>query len=230
MIDSVRREIAATTPGTVRHLASRCGAAEDLLGQGPLTAERAMVLLVALFLCDVAQAVQQALNPQFSQDKDYEFDPCSGMYRAKVIKDPHIDLAHGGRADFRGGNNTLYNFLSTPGLSVNVRMEEALYSLHDGKLLVNGTYMTEVQELRPGLRRDHVQERLYGGSRQLFYAAGNSTVCAVRSHFCIHKLLRTHKGGGAKEGRNPLATPRLPTSGVLTGTALATGTAQELRH
>ena len=43
--------------------------------------------------------------------------------------------------DFR---NTTYNYLSTLGLSVNVRMEEALYSLHDGKLLVNGTYMTEV--------------------------------------------------------------------------------------
>ena len=48
------------------------------------------------------------------------------------------------RADFRGEDGALYNYLSTPGLSVNVRIEEALYTLHDGKLLVNGTFMTEV--------------------------------------------------------------------------------------
>ena len=184
-----------------------------------------MVLLVALFLCERAQALVRATS---ILDPDYHLDPCSSKYVAKVLNWPTDGSARAGGLPGKENNTT---FVPPPlGLSVNVRMEEALYSLHDGKLLVNGTYMTEVQELRPGLRRDHVQERLYGGSRQLFYAAGNSTVCAVRSHFCIHKLLRTHKGGGAKEGRNPLATPRLPTSGVLTGTALATGTAQELRH
>ena len=55
-----------------------------------------------------------------------------------------MDLSKGGRADFRGEDGALYNYLSTPGLSVNVRIEEALYTLHDGKLLVNGTFMTEV--------------------------------------------------------------------------------------
>jgi len=61
-----------------------------------------------------------------------------------VIKDPHIQFASGGFADFRGKHGTIYNYVSAPGLSVNVRHEEALYHLHDGKLLVNGTFMTEV--------------------------------------------------------------------------------------
>ena len=76
-------------------------------------------------------------------DPDVELDPCAGQYLAKVIKDPHWDLAHGGRADFRGKHKSMYNYLSAPGLSINVRLEEALYTLRDGQLLVNGTFMTE---------------------------------------------------------------------------------------
>lgn len=49
-----------------------------------------------------------------------------------MIKDPHWDLASGGRADFRGRHKSLYNYLSAPGLSINVRLEEALYTLRDG--------------------------------------------------------------------------------------------------
>ena len=61
----------------------------------------------------------------------------------KVFKDPHLSFAYGGTADFRGRHNTLYNFLSTPRLSVNVRTEEALFQLHDGALMVNGTFLVE---------------------------------------------------------------------------------------
>ena len=67
---------------------------------------------------------------------------CAGA-TARSRQDPHLDLAHGGSADFRGTDQGLYNYLSTPGLSVNARFEEALYTLHDGLLLVNGTFMTE---------------------------------------------------------------------------------------
>ena len=70
--------------------------------------------------------------------------PPSPPVGASIMQDPHMDLAHNGHADFRGKHKSLYNYLSTPGLSVNVLIEEALYTLHDGKLLVNGTYMTEV--------------------------------------------------------------------------------------
>ena len=39
---------------------------------------------------------------------------------ASAEQDPHLHFAHGGAADFRGRNNALYNFLSAPGLAVNV--------------------------------------------------------------------------------------------------------------
>ena len=58
--------------------------------------------------------------------------------------DPHIAFAHGGRADFRGGERKLFNFLSVPGLAVNVRTEESIFKLHDARLTVNGTYITEL--------------------------------------------------------------------------------------
>ena len=50
-------------------------------------------------------------------------DPCAGA-TARSRQD--LDLAHGGSADFRGTDQGLYNYLSTPGLSVNARFEEAL--------------------------------------------------------------------------------------------------------
>ena len=53
---------------------------------------------------------------------------------ASVDKDPHLHFAHGGRADFRGKHGQLYAFFSAPGLSVNVRTEEASFLLHNGKL------------------------------------------------------------------------------------------------
>ena len=62
---------------------------------------------------------------------------------AKAFKDPHINFAFGGSADLRGRHNALYNFLSAPGLSVNVKTEEAVFKLHDGALTVNGSFLTE---------------------------------------------------------------------------------------
>lgn len=46
----------------------------------------------------------------------------------KVARDPHVNFAYGGSADFRGRHGALYNFLSAPGISVNVKTEEALSS------------------------------------------------------------------------------------------------------
>jgi len=70
-----------------------------------------------------------------------------------IEKDPHLRFAHGGRADFRGRNGRFYNFLSVPGLSVNVKIEEASFRLHNDKLTVNGSFITEahlVARLGPG--------------------------------------------------------------------------------
>ena len=62
---------------------------------------------------------------------------------SNVFKDPHLNFAFGGTADFRGRHGVLYNFLSAPGLSVNIKTEEAIFKIHDGALTVNGSFLTE---------------------------------------------------------------------------------------
>jgi hypothetical protein len=57
-------------------------------------------------------------------------------------KDPHLTLAHGGRADFRGCDGCLFNFLSARDLSVNVKTEAATFTVAGS--LVHGTFLTEV--------------------------------------------------------------------------------------
>ena len=61
-------------------------------------------------------------------------------------KDPHLNFAHGGRADFRGRDKTYYCFFSGPKLSVNVLIEDATFVINDdkGSLTVDGTYITQV--------------------------------------------------------------------------------------
>lgn len=57
-------------------------------------------------------------------------------------QDPHLTLAHGGRADFRGCDGCLFNFLSARDLSVNVKTEAAIFTV--AGILVYGTFLTEV--------------------------------------------------------------------------------------
>lgn len=56
--------------------------------------------------------------------------------------DPHLRLAHGGRADFRGTDGDVYNFLSVPKLSVSVKTEDAIFRYKN--VTVHGSFMTEV--------------------------------------------------------------------------------------
>ena len=70
-------------------------------------------------------------------------DPCAEELVGQVFKDPHLAFAHGGRADFRGENGKYYAFLSAPGFAVNVRTEDATFTLHGGKLTVHGSFITE---------------------------------------------------------------------------------------
>ena len=59
-------------------------------------------------------------------------------------QDPHIAFAGGGRADFRGHDGSYYAFLSAPGAQVNVKTEDATFKLHDARLVVDGSFITEV--------------------------------------------------------------------------------------
>ena len=57
-------------------------------------------------------------------------------------KDPHLVLAYGGGADFRGEDNTYYNYLSSPRTSVNVKLRSSIFPLKQAT--INGTFVVEV--------------------------------------------------------------------------------------
>jgi hypothetical protein len=61
--------------------------------------------------------------------------------------DPHLTLPHGGRADFRGEDKALYNFLSAKGFSLNVMTELADFELHAPEhpkhKHVHGSFLTQ---------------------------------------------------------------------------------------
>jgi len=56
--------------------------------------------------------------------------------------DPHLGLAHGGHADFRGCDGCLFSFLSTRDVTVNARLRAATFALRGSE--VHGTFVTEV--------------------------------------------------------------------------------------
>eukprot|EP00316_Scyphosphaera_apsteinii_P000385 CAMPEP_0119301860 /NCGR_PEP_ID=MMETSP1333-20130426/3567_1 /TAXON_ID=418940 /ORGANISM="Scyphosphaera apsteinii, Strain RCC1455" /LENGTH=957 /DNA_ID=CAMNT_0007304057 /DNA_START=71 /DNA_END=2944 /DNA_ORIENTATION=- len=57
-----------------------------------------------------------------------------------VSKDPHFQLPHGGRADFRGEHNSIFNLLSAKNMSMNVMITDADFAWN--KRTVHGTKMS----------------------------------------------------------------------------------------
>jgi len=57
-------------------------------------------------------------------------------------RDPHLVLAHGGRADFKGENNTVYNLLSARNVTFNAKFLFDDFVLP--RKVVHGSYMAEV--------------------------------------------------------------------------------------
>jgi len=61
--------------------------------------------------------------------------------------DPHLSLAHGARADFRGRHGGIFNFLSAQKLSVNALISNASFQLREppqyATIRVDGTFITE---------------------------------------------------------------------------------------
>ena len=60
---------------------------------------------------------------------------------ASATGDPHLSLAYGGKADFRGTPGAYFNLLSALGLSLNVLFVGAMFKLRE--LTVDGSFMTE---------------------------------------------------------------------------------------
>lgn len=73
--------------------------------------------------------------------------PCAPDGEAGACGDPHLALPHGGRADFRGEDKTIYNFLTAKNLSLNVMTELADFELHPSNHSrhkdVHGSFLTE---------------------------------------------------------------------------------------
>jgi len=68
---------------------------------------------------------------------------------ALAFGDPHLILAHGARADFRGRHGGIFNFLSDQNLSVNVLISNSSFYLrgpmtNGARVLVHGTAIAEV--------------------------------------------------------------------------------------
>lgn len=56
--------------------------------------------------------------------------------------DPHLTLAHGGHADFRGRDGAVYSLVSSPGFALNARTRDATFDL--GAARIHGSFFTEV--------------------------------------------------------------------------------------
>jgi len=64
---------------------------------------------------------------------------CSSMCPVSATKDPHLHLPHGGRADFRGKDKTVFNLLTAKDVTFNVLFEAADFAW--ATRLVHGTKM-----------------------------------------------------------------------------------------
>lgn len=70
------------------------------------------------------------------------YAPPSPPPGGSIKSDPHLTLAYGGKADFRGlEGNGLFNLLSAAGLSLNALFSGAMFKLRE--VVVDGSFMTE---------------------------------------------------------------------------------------
>jgi hypothetical protein len=81
-----------------------------------------------------------------------------------MMGDPHIFFAHGGKADFRGENNSWYNLLSSKNVSIN-----ALFTNADFKL------MKPMRQLVHGSRMEQLGMVIRTNSSRLVRVAFNAT-------------------------------------------------------
>ncbi len=108
-------------------------------------------------------------------------DTCN-LIQTHMQQDPHLLLGNGGEADFRGENNTYYNLLSTKSIHVNMMTTESTFYMNNRKLLVHGSYMTELHILSKQFRIS--LETSYIGKTNLIYMEGmcNNTFFKLGSH------------------------------------------------
>ena len=72
-----------------------------------------------------------------------DYSPPPSPPTIRVVQDPHFTFANGAKTDFRGRNNTLYTFLSSKQMNINVKTEFSDFVLRK-TLLVHGSFLTQV--------------------------------------------------------------------------------------
>jgi hypothetical protein len=88
---------------------------------------------------------------------------------ASIIGDPHLTLANGGRADFRGINHTFYSLLSSRNLFVNCFIEYTDFYIK--KLLVHGSVMTRLYILYKPNENTVVKYRILSNELNMYNSA-----------------------------------------------------------
>jgi len=82
------------------------------------------------------------IHEHISEEITEQINDITGNDKSGARQDPHLTFAHGGKADFRGCDGCLFNFLSARDLSVNVKTQAATFMLRGSE--VHGSFLTEV--------------------------------------------------------------------------------------
>jgi hypothetical protein len=111
--------------------------------------------------------------------------------------DPHLYLAHGGQADFRGVDNTFFNVLTARNVSWNIKTTDTLYNLRH--FTVNGSFFTESYMmlmtsndnfLNISTRLQPIKNDIWCGSHKIAYKPFSNAYCDdIRLDF-KHQSLR----------------------------------------
>ena len=116
--------------------------------------------------------------------------------RTSARQDPHLAFARGGNADFRGRSGAYYAFFSAPGLALNVKTENATFTLLNGRLVVHGTFITEAHLVADvgGAKRKPATASFWGSLLNDFntgYGFVNGS-CGYFGSFSVHVAHTRH--------------------------------------
>ena len=110
---------------------------------------------------------------------------CMSCTGAAAAGDPHLNLANGGSADFRGIDRTYFAFLSAPNLHVNAMTEDRSFYRWGGQL-VHGSFVTRlaftIRSAKTGaVVRASVRANQYASFRQ-YRAEEDGDECYYSNH------------------------------------------------
>ena len=69
-------------------------------------------------------------------------------------------LAHGKHADIKGRHNKIFNLISSPGFSLNIKTTNSDFYLNKKRLLVHGSFITEAHIVTQNLRVSYYADKI----------------------------------------------------------------------